>query len=81
LIFVQGDFFKTWFQCKLNVKKIKENPFTAKILKEMDFRQKQLMENDAVRAALYLDPRFTFDGTSILSLADTIAAQVSVISS
>jgi hypothetical protein len=76
LILNSGDFFKYWLQCKMEVRKISNNPYSIKILESMEIRQKQLFDNDAVRAALYLDPRFNFAGSSILQPSDVELAQV-----
>jgi hypothetical protein len=61
----------------MEVGKISNNPYSTKILRRMEIRQKQLFKNDAIRAALYLDPRFSFTGSSILQPSDVELAQVS----
>jgi hypothetical protein len=72
---VMGDLYKAWIQCTLNIKKI-NNKYSKHLLKALEIRKKKLFENDAFLAALYLDPRFNFDGSSHFNENDRSKAKV-----
>jgi hypothetical protein len=52
------------------------NKFAMELLKSFCERSKMLLENEAVLAALYLDPRFNFEGSLFLSESDKQKAKV-----
>lgn len=54
-----GDFYKIWLKLKIEIKK-KSSPIKDALLTIIEKREKCLLENTIVLAALYLDPRFHF---------------------
>lgn len=66
--YVIGDFFRDWLLCELDLKQISdEDNCAAELIKAMDMRKKQLFVNDAFLAGIYIDPRFNFKGSTILT--------------
>lgn len=62
--FIQSDqitlseFFSSWTQMKLKLKKNAPCELLTNLLKCIDDRQKRLLENASILSALYLDPRY-----------------------
>ena len=68
LQFTLSDFYKEWVEAYGKTTDLrKENRFKALILAAMDERQRKLFTNHALKAAVYCDPRFTFNGSSLFS--------------
>ena len=51
-----GDFLKAWMKCKIDVCKI-HSIFSVELLRCMEVREQTFLENDVIRAAIYMDPR------------------------
>lgn len=60
-----SQFHLEWLTAYGKVKALKTNRFRKDILLAMDRRQKVLMSNNAYRAALFMDPRFQFNGSEL----------------
>lgn len=52
-----GDFYKVWLEQKLAIKAI-NGEMAKKLFDRLEEREKNLLENITICAALYLDPRF-----------------------
>ena len=52
-----GDFYVAWIKCRSEIEKM-GSPFTRVLLTRMKLREVNLMDNDAFRAGMYLDPRY-----------------------
>lgn len=74
-----GDFICSWMKMKLNLSKV-NNEMAKSITAKMEIRQKKLLDNDVVRAALYIDQRFNFAGSNskYLSIDDKKIAEVHI---
>lgn len=70
-----GDFYKLWLECELDVGEM-DNIFSATLLASLKNKKKMLNSNDVFVAAIYMDPRFTFQGSDILSDTDCVRAKV-----
>lgn len=69
--------FRDWLTCELELKKlVSTNLYAEALLNAMKKRKDTLMENNAFIAALYLDPRFNFNNTPLLSYDQKQAAVV-----
>lgn len=60
-----GDFFGQWLTVTGKLEMMPSNMFRDAILHSMKSREKRLLNNYAVQAALYVDPRFSFNGSSL----------------
>lgn len=66
--YVLGDFFRDWLKCEFDLVEMLHTNANAKALyNAMGIRKCKLLENNAFVAALYLDPRFNFHGTPLLT--------------
>lgn len=54
-----GDFYKLWLKLKIELGN-KSSPYKHSLLKIIEVREKNLLENSTFLAALLLDPRFNF---------------------
>jgi hypothetical protein len=55
------------FECRLSLSKIDNNDLAIALLDKFDIRKKMFFDNDIVWAGIYLDPRFNFLGSPLLS--------------
>ena len=62
-----GDFFGHWMTAFGRVELLEGNMFQKKMLSSMENRQKAMFNNYAVQAALYFDPRYSFNGSTLFS--------------
>lgn len=66
--YILGDFYRDWFSCELDLQDIAEmNCYASRLYQAMISRKQKLFENDAFVTALYLDPRFNFEASPLLS--------------
>ncbi|XP_011186780.2 uncharacterized protein LOC105214818 [Zeugodacus cucurbitae] len=74
--YIFGDFYRDWLSCELELSDLGASiPYAAQLHAAMTTRKQILMENDAFIAALYLDPRFNFQGSMMLSAQQKISAE------
>lgn len=74
---VMGDFFKIWFECEIELQQGDENnEFSNQLLCAMQKRKKKLFENNVFVAAMYLDSRFNYSGSNIISDEEKKSAKV-----
>lgn len=52
-----SEFFGTWYEIKIATKAI-HNPFVALILEQITSREQNLLNNDVLLSAVYMDPRY-----------------------
>lgn len=75
--YILGDFYRDWLTCELELQDIKfTNCYAALLHEAMINRKEKLLEHDAFIAALYLDPRFNFEGSIMLSEEQKAIARV-----
>lgn len=74
--FTMGDFYKSWLECELDLKSM-NNVFSQLLLQAMNARKSKLFDCDAFLAAMYMDPRFTYLNSDILSKQQKQKAKVS----
>jgi hypothetical protein len=71
LISFPGDFFKFWIQCRMECKKLvvtdNKNKVAMDILEGLEREQLELFKKPNFLAAIYMDPRFNFFGSSVLT--------------
>lgn len=62
----------SWFRCKQAISSldITENPLVNPLIEAFDKRSDQLMENPALAAAVYIDPRLHHNKSSRRLLGD-----------
>lgn len=60
-----SQFHVEWIKAYGKVTSLKSSRFRDKILQSMQNRQKTLMSNMAYKAALYMDPRFMYNGSEL----------------
>ncbi|GBP01583.1 hypothetical protein EVAR_68583_1 [Eumeta japonica] len=78
--YILGDFYRDWLNCEIELEDIGEqNKFAGDLLSAMKTRKVRLLENDAVIAALYLDPRFNYQNSTFLSEVDKSKAMAHLI--
>ncbi|XP_055613891.1 uncharacterized protein LOC129760282 [Uranotaenia lowii] len=71
-----SDFYILWIGAMVQVEQSKEsNLFSGPLLKALNERLKNLMENEVVQAAIYLDPRLNFLGSHIFSASEKVHVQ------
>lgn len=74
-----GDLFIIWEEIKLEldfVANSHQNDFREAILKSMAIREKKVVANDSFLAAIYLDPRFNYINSRMLSKSQMHSAKV-----
>lgn len=77
--YTAGDFYRDWFSCELELEDLFANTQYAKLLhKAMQDKRILLFENIAFISALYLDPRFNFINSMMLSEEQKNKAVVSI---
>lgn len=54
---ILSEFFGTWYEIKIASKAI-HNPFAALILEQITSREQNLLNNDVLLSAVYMDPRY-----------------------
>lgn len=63
-----GDFYAFWLECKMELTNLKaENPFAVIILRHLCNITPILFDNNELRSAVYMDPRFNFAGSVLLT--------------
>lgn len=78
--YVVGDFYRDWIHCELQLKDLHSmTPYAELLYTAMMARKEGLIQNDAFVAAIYLDPRFNFENSVILSQDNKNAAVVSLL--
>ncbi|XP_036343114.1 uncharacterized protein LOC118752344 [Rhagoletis pomonella] len=66
--YIIRDFFRDWLTCELELADlVPDNVYADSLLNAMKIRKNVLLEYKAFVAALYLDPRFNFEETPLLS--------------
>lgn len=66
--YVIGDFYRDWLSCEIELEElIPQNSFASDLHARMAIRKTDLLQHNSFVAALYLDPRFNFSGSPILS--------------
>lgn len=71
-----SEFYMQWLQATFTVESQKNNPLTVPLVQALKNRLQKLLENMAFKAALYLDPRFNFPGSTIFDPSEKKAIQV-----
>lgn len=75
-----GDLFVIWEEIKLELHDLSENilqnEFRTSILTSMANREKKVVANDSILAAIYLDPRFNYNNSRLLSESQKNLAKV-----
>lgn len=75
--YVFGDFYRDWLSCEIELEDlVSTNTYASQLLQAMHKRKKLLLLNDAFVSALYLDPRFNFMNSVMLSDEDKNKALV-----
>lgn len=75
--YVIGDFFRDWLKCELDLNEImNSNKYANDLHHAMGLRKCKLLQHDAFVAALYVDPRFNFQGTPLLTINQKNTAMV-----
>lgn len=69
--FPMSDFFGLWIECKIKLEKI-ENFYTNILLKCMNERELNMMNDESFLASVYLDPRFQL----LLSMEQKMRARI-----
>lgn len=64
-----GDFVTSWIKLKMNLEKVVTN-MARELIDCMELRQPKLIQNSVVQAALFIDPRFNYDGPCSPYLTD-----------
>ncbi|XP_055386349.1 uncharacterized protein LOC129615251 [Condylostylus longicornis] len=66
--YISGDFYRDWLNCELELLDISvENCYAGYLYEAMVNRKTELFNHIAFLAALYLDPRFNFENSMLLS--------------
>lgn len=65
-----SDFYMQWLQAIRSVDSYKNNPLCPILSLALKNRLKKLQDNKLFAAAIFLDPRFNFLGSSVFSSAD-----------
>ncbi|XP_036344861.1 uncharacterized protein LOC118754132, partial [Rhagoletis pomonella] len=74
--YVVGDFYRDWLSCELELHDLGSTvSYAAQLHDAMKSRKQSLMSNNAFIAALYLDPRFNFRGSLMLSPQQKVNAE------
>lgn len=66
--YILGDFFRDWLTCELELEKLVLNIYASALLSAMRSRKEKLLKHDAFAGAIYLDPRFNFNGSPFLTI-------------
>lgn len=61
-----GDFYRDWLTCEIELEEI-ASPTALQLHAAMQNPKKLFLQNDAFVAALYLDPRFNFINSPVMS--------------
>ncbi|XP_065079200.1 uncharacterized protein LOC135702131 [Ochlerotatus camptorhynchus] len=64
-----SEFYIQWLQATLMVESETDNPLSIALAQALQNRLKKLLENMAFKAAVYLDPRFNFPGSTVFGAA------------
>nr|XP_029735162.1 uncharacterized protein LOC109402841 [Aedes albopictus] len=65
-----SDFYMNWILAIRNLQSLKNNRFAAPLIQSLRSRLKMLTQNMAFKAALFLDPRFNYLNSTVLSPAE-----------
>lgn len=65
--YILGDFYRDWLSCEMDLADLSSMTISVELLRAMQKRKQLLLENYAFASAIYLDPRFNFLNTSMLS--------------
>lgn len=78
-MFLTGGFYIVWLECLANLSDIEEkNSFASEMKKEFLRRSPSVMNNMALTAALCMDNRFNFPGSTIVPVETHGDVQVSL---
>lgn len=72
-----GDFMRSWIKLKFNLSNLGTS-MAKEMLDQMVMRQPALIENDSMKAALFIDPRFNFAGSNSIYLSNENKTQAEV---
>lgn len=65
-----SEFYIQWLQATLMVERETDNPLSSALAQALQNRLKKLLDNMAFKAAVYLDPRFNFPGSTVFGTAE-----------
>ncbi|XP_037943634.1 uncharacterized protein LOC119676468 [Teleopsis dalmanni] len=66
--YVIGDFYRDWLCCEIDLEDLYTiTPYASLLHESMQKSKKVFLDDDAFLAALYLDPRFNFENSIVLS--------------
>lgn len=77
--YVVGDFYRDWLCCELELKELmkNQNQYAGELYEDISKCKQKLLGGDEFITALYLDPRFCFLGSRILTETQKTKAKVS----
>lgn len=74
---VVGDLFRVFLEIEMDLEEIPDEcEFRNYLIGRINVRKTKLFESDAVISAIYLDPRFNYRGSSLLSVEQKTKARV-----
>ncbi|XP_037943633.1 uncharacterized protein LOC119676467 [Teleopsis dalmanni] len=66
--YIIGDFYRDWLCCEIELEDLFSiTPYASLLHESMQKRKKVLLDNGAFLSALYLDPRFNFQNSIVLT--------------
>ncbi|XP_037942459.1 uncharacterized protein LOC119675339, partial [Teleopsis dalmanni] len=66
--YVIGDFYRDWLCCEIELEElVTKTPYASRLHESMQKKKQIFMDSDAFQAALYLDPRFNYENSTMLS--------------
>ncbi|XP_037929463.1 uncharacterized protein LOC119663946, partial [Teleopsis dalmanni] len=66
--YVIGDFYRDWLCGEIELEElVTKTPYASHLHESMQKRKQIFMDSDAFQVALYLDPRFNFENSTMLS--------------
>lgn len=74
-----SDIYMMWLKSIQEVKKLKENRFSAKLCLELEKRLAVLKENMVCKVALLMDPRFNYIGSQFFGEDEKAEIRVGII--
>lgn len=78
--YILGDFYRDWLNCEIELEDLSEvNQFARDLLTAMRTRKAKLLDNGAVLAGLYMDPRFNYQSSNFLSEEQKSTAMVRIV--
>lgn len=69
--------YLSWLYCKNLLRTLGENTYALELLETMGSRESQLFESDVFQAALFMDQRINYRGSSLMTESNKQRAIVS----